>query len=414
MVFYCSAYNCKNSTKDKSLSFHAFPLHNPKLLKTWLKNLRWKDWTPASHSKLCSVHFEKKCFMSEGKRIRLTPGAVPTIFTFSNRKAKIDPRSRRALGIVGNLNPSHPAVQNMTADSEKLDQSSSENSAKKRLKITTEDPQNNELMGQEERPPWTILGNYALDKSMTISSFFHSGYCLPKNLRWAGDDDLNIMPHVVYGVPGQTEPHIIEVKERWEWLGLDVRGPFPPTVNKHTHIMTLTDYHSKWAEAFPLTDKLSKDVAVCLVEVIQQQGYPLGILSRLPKGTIVEINRELKKRLRLNANSLVIHHRQTGYLDLVTESLLNEMLDDLVKKNKGFWHVALPAATLNLCCMNHPTTREKPFTHMYAKEPAFSSSPRQLPYNATDIRLSSFVISSTEASNLRAVTETLVQLRNPI
>lgn len=149
MVFYCSAYNCKNSTKDKSLSFHAyaysiiltslctlrnpsniyvqlhfrFPLHNPKLLKTWLKNLRWKDWTPASHSKLCSVHFENKCFVSEGKRIRLTPGAVPTIFTFSNRKvwtpvkikiiwmscrlgtyflvfllqAKIDPRSRRAL-----------------------------------------------------------------------------------------------------------------------------------------------------------------------------------------------------------------------------------------------------------------------------------------------------------------------------
>lgn len=29
-------------------------------------------------------------------------------------------------------------------------------------------------------PSWTILGDDALDKSMTISSFFHSGYCLPK------------------------------------------------------------------------------------------------------------------------------------------------------------------------------------------------------------------------------------------
>lgn len=54
--------------------------------------------------------------------------------------------------------------------------------------------------------------------------------------------------------------------------------------------MTLTDYHSKWVEAFPLTDKLSKDAAVCLVEVIRQQGYPLGILSRLPKGNIVEVS----------------------------------------------------------------------------------------------------------------------------
>lgn len=82
---------------------------------------------------------------------------------------------------------------------------------------------------------------------------------------------------------------LTQVKERWEWLGLDLRGPFPPTVNKHTHIMTLTDYHSKWVEAFPLTDKLSKDVAACLTDVIRQQGYPLGILSRLPKGTIVEV-----------------------------------------------------------------------------------------------------------------------------
>lgn len=28
-------------------------------------------------------------------------------------------------------------------------------------------------------PPWTILGDEALDRSMTIPSFFHSGYCLP-------------------------------------------------------------------------------------------------------------------------------------------------------------------------------------------------------------------------------------------
>lgn len=28
-------------------------------------------------------------------------------------------------------------------------------------------------------PPWTILGDESLDRSMTIPSFFHSGYCLP-------------------------------------------------------------------------------------------------------------------------------------------------------------------------------------------------------------------------------------------
>lgn len=80
-----------------------------------------------------------------------------------------------------------------------------------------------------------------------------------------------------------------QVKERWEWLGLDVRGPFSPTVDQHTHIMTLTDYHSKWVEAFPLTQNLSQDVAKCLAEVVNQQGYPLGILSRLPRRILMEV-----------------------------------------------------------------------------------------------------------------------------
>ncbi|XP_051745722.1 uncharacterized protein zgc:163143 [Ctenopharyngodon idella] len=436
MVFICCAYNCKNTAaRNKSVSFHKFPLKDPNLLKKWLKNLRWKDWKPAPNSKICSIHFEEKCLIVEGKRTRLHSWAVPTIFSFPNRylerKVKINPRSRRALlkGNVGDSNSSLQAAPDMTAetsqtsDSEKpehrtTDMSLHPNNSENNSSQTTADPQSvytQQLTETEKSPPWNIMGDESLDRSMTIPSFFHSGYCLPNNIRWTGDDELNIMPHVAYGVLGQTKPHIIEVKERWEWLGLDVRGPFSPTVDKHTHIMTLTDYHSKWVEAFPLTQKLSQDVAQCLAEVIRQQGYPLGILSRLPRRILLEINRELKKRLRLNANALVIHHRQTGYMDLVTESLLNEMLDELVKKHSSIWHIHLPAATLRLCCTNHPTTKEKPFTRMYASDPPFSSSPRELPYSATDIRLSSFVIPTTEANNLGAVSETSVHdLRDQI
>ncbi len=53
--------------------------------------------------------------------------------------------------------------------------------------------------------------------------------------------------------------------------------------------MTLTDFHSKWVEAFPLTQNLSQDVAKCVAEVINQQGYPLGILSRLPRRILMEV-----------------------------------------------------------------------------------------------------------------------------
>uniref|UniRef100_A0A673NNT9 THAP domain-containing protein 1 n=1 Tax=Sinocyclocheilus rhinocerous TaxID=307959 RepID=A0A673NNT9_9TELE len=299
MVLSCCAYNCKNTAKNKSLSFHKFPLKDPNLLKKWLKNLRWKDWKPAPNSKICSIHFEKKCLIEDGKRTRLHSWAVPTIFSFPKRYLE-----RKVKLVISNR--------------------------KRTSKLTD---------------------------ALRLTQTFHKTI-IENHLKYRGNS---------------------QVKERWEWLGLDVRGPFSPTVDQHTHIMTLTDYHSKWVEAFPLTQKLSQDVAQCLAEVISQQGYPLGILSRLPRRILMEVNRELKKCLRLNATALVIHHRQTGYMDLVTESLLNEMLDELVKKHGSMWHIHLPAATLRLCCTNHPTTKEKPFTCMCASDPPFSSAPRELP-----------------------------------
>ncbi|XP_076838380.1 gypsy retrotransposon integrase-like protein 1 isoform X2 [Brachyhypopomus gauderio] len=233
---------------------------------------------------------------------------------------------------------------------------------------------------------------------MTIPSFFHSAYCLPRSFHWDGDAELNTMPHVVYGVSGQTEPNIIEVRERWEWLGLDVRGPFPMTVGGHVHIMTLTDYHSRWVEAFPLTSDVTRDAAVCLAGVVLQLGYPLAVLSRFPTRLLVDINRDLKKHLNINTSSLVIHHRQTGYLDQVTESLLNKMATELVTEYPDTWHIHLPAASLRLCCTEHPSTGTKPFTVMYSSGPAVFTSPRDLPYSSSDISLSSFVIASSEGS----------------
>ncbi|XP_066498756.1 uncharacterized protein zgc:163143 [Hoplias malabaricus] len=424
MVFYCCAYNCKNNTKDKSLAFHSFPLKNPELLKKWLKNLKWKDWTPEPHSKICSSHFEKRCYsLSEGPRRRLHTWAVPTIFSFpshlQNRKRKIDPRSRRAMKTLDESvldlptrrssncstfpSAEHQLVPNISVQhTQPSEEYSTEDTAEITAETETEPaPADQSKPSQEEhekRPSlsWTILGDEFLERCMTIPSFFHSGYCLPRSLQWDRDDELNIMPHVVYGIAGQVKPRIIEVKEKWEWLGLDLRGPFPITSHKHTHIMTLTDYYSKWVEVFPLTQNKIRDAAVCLAEVILQLGFPLGVLSRLPKHFLLEINRDLKKHLNVNTSSLVIHHRQTGYLDLTTESLLNELLCKLVEEYPRSWDVHLPAAALRFCCSQHPTTGKKPFTVMYSSNTPVFRAPREQPCSTPDIRLSSFIIPHLE------------------
>ncbi|XP_030638831.1 uncharacterized protein LOC115819458 [Chanos chanos] len=452
MVFVCSAYNCKNTTKENGITFHSFPHKNPKLLKKWLVNMRWKDWTPALHSKLCSGHFEDKCFSRFGRVKRLYKWAVPTIFSFpehmQRRKALINPRSRRYLQTVDESKPV-PAAMVRPAPAKviplslfRVEASINQESGKFVLEqrpvepllqcrpVQTSSPAEStseqrplesglehgpgettekQTPGQPgpkasdsgvavkrplKSPPWTILGDEAIYRNLTVPSFFHSGYCLPQCIRWAGEDELNVKPHVVKLVPGQTVPHVIEIRGRWEWLGLDVRGPLPQTVRGHRYIMTLTDYHSKWVEAFPLTPAIGEEVAQNLSEVIVQLGYPLCVLSRLCKRLIVKINRVLKHRLHIAGSSLVIQHHQTGYLDLATESLLNRMVSDLVKDYPHSWHLHVPAAALRLCCTDHPTTHEKPFSCMYTSSPQPSMSQRELPFSASDIRLSSFVVQS--------------------
>lgn len=81
-----------------------------------------------------------------------------------------------------------------------------------------------------------------------------------------------------------------QVKEAWQWLGLDVRGPLPQTPNGHKYILTVTDYFSKWVEAVPMQSSLPSDVAKHIADVIAHFGYPIRILSRLPHDIVHKVS----------------------------------------------------------------------------------------------------------------------------
>ncbi|XP_050687377.1 RRP15-like protein isoform X3 [Eriocheir sinensis] len=84
----CSAFGCKNKcnniSRSRGISFHKFP-HRIKFkskFKQWVRNLRWKNWTPLTSSVICSEHFTPECFDRTGQTVRLREFAVPTKFSF--------------------------------------------------------------------------------------------------------------------------------------------------------------------------------------------------------------------------------------------------------------------------------------------------------------------------------------------
>lgn len=100
----------------------------------------------------------------------------------------------------------------------------------------------------------------------------------------------------------QVEPpnpeNVIQVTEPWQWLGLDVRGPLPETLNGHKYMLTLTDYYSKWVEALPMDALLPEHVAKHITEIIAHFGFPLRILSRLPHDMVQKVCYECVKPWR--------------------------------------------------------------------------------------------------------------------
>ncbi|TKS92297.1 Gypsy retrotransposon integrase-like protein 1 [Collichthys lucidus] len=253
--------------------------------------------------------------------------------------------------------------------------------------IQNKEPSQTEVPAGDKDPKkvdkWRIIVDEGLMKIESFPHFFHGDYCVPQDIQWAPDDDVS--------AECEDPENMIEVKESWQWLGLDVRGPLPQTLNGHKYILTVTDYYSKWVEAVPMQSCLPSHVAKHIVDIIAHFGYPFRILSRLPHDIVHKINRELKDQLKVTV-ALVVHHQQTGSVDLITQQLIDRMVSDLIEEHAADWDVYLPAKVFSLCFKEHSKTKERPFSMLCCKGLEPVQSPRGLNYAYSKIRESAFVV----------------------
>ncbi|KAK5913824.1 hypothetical protein CgunFtcFv8_008316 [Champsocephalus gunnari] len=379
---YKCAYNCESSS-ETDVKYFKFPLYNPRKLKKWLLNMKWKDWTPSRFSVLCIDHFEEQCIDRSGKCVKLLEDAVPTIFPSPGdahkRKASSTPRSKR------NKPPGVKASHTSPPQSPTRTPVKAKTRVQSKEAIQTEEPAGDKDP-KKSNDKWRIIVDEGLLKIESFPHFFHGDYCEPRDIQWAPDDNLSCSQTAC-----EDPEKLIEVKEPWQWLGLDVRGPLHQTLNGHKYILTVTDYYSKWVEAVPMQSCLPPDVAKQIVDIIAHFGYPFRILSRLPHDIVHKINRELKDQLKVSM-ALVVYHQQTGTLDLVTQQMIDRMVSDLIEEHAPDWDVYLPAKVFSLCFKEHSKTKERPFSVLCCKGPEPVHSPRGLDYVYSKIRESAFVV----------------------
>ncbi|XP_042361098.1 uncharacterized protein zgc:153292 isoform X2 [Plectropomus leopardus] len=377
---YTCAYNCESSN-ESDIKYFKFPLYNPRKLKKWLTNMNLKDWTPSRFSVLCSNHFEDQYIDRTGKCVKLKEDAVPTIFSSpgnaQKRKASIKPRSKR------NKPPDVKASESSPAQASTTTTAPAKRRVQNKESSQTEEEPAGDKDPKKSNDKWRIIVDEGLMKIESFPHFFHGDYCVPRDIQWAPDDNFN--------TECEDPEKVIEVKEPWQWLGLDVRGPLPQTLNGHKYILTVTDYYSKWVEAMPMQSCFPSYVAKHITDIIAHFGYPLRILSRLPHDIVHKINRELKDQLKVTV-ALVIYHQQTGTVDLVTQQIIDRMVSDLIEEHAPDWDVYLPAKVFSLCFKEHSKTKERPFSVLCCTGLEPVKSPRGLSYTYSKIRESAFVV----------------------
>lgn len=84
MVNTCVVFGCKSgySSQIEKVSCFSFPFDKPDLLKSWVKFVNRKNWSPTKNSVICVKHFEEK-YIKDGqrKKLRWENQPVPTIHT---------------------------------------------------------------------------------------------------------------------------------------------------------------------------------------------------------------------------------------------------------------------------------------------------------------------------------------------
>ncbi|MEQ2198138.1 hypothetical protein XENOCAPTIV_008359 [Xenoophorus captivus] len=184
---YKCAYNCDHST-DPDVKFFKFPLYNPRKLRKWLSNMKWKDWAPTRFSVLCINHFEEQYIDRAGKCVTLREDAVPTIFSPHDKpqknKASDGPghRKHRPLGAKTPEKEPTPSATSPPVPT---------NSSVKIKELNQREEQHTGDKDQKNVEKWRIIVDEGLRKIDSFPHFFHGDYCVPQNILWAPDGDFS-------------------------------------------------------------------------------------------------------------------------------------------------------------------------------------------------------------------------------
>ena len=168
-------------------------------------------------------------------------------------------------------------------------------------------------------------------------------------------------------------------------IACDIMGPLPETERKNIYILVVSDYYTKYVEAYALPDQTAQTVADCLVtEWICRFGVPLQILSDQGRNFESGLFQEVCKLLDMKKIRTSRYRPQTDGLVERYNRALKSMLKSFCQVEKSDWDHHLPYVMMAYRATIQESTKCTPNLLMFGRE---TRLPVDIVYGATNTEM---------------------------
>ncbi|XP_077096991.1 gypsy retrotransposon integrase-like protein 1 isoform X2 [Siphateles boraxobius] len=166
----------------------------------------------------------------------------------------------------------------------------------------------------------------------------------------------------------------IKVDGPWDILAIEIIGPFPGTVHGgNTHIVIITDYYSKWVEAFPVQKKDALCIARCISSSICRFGPAKTIFCSQSADLCEEVTKHLCDRWNIALRVVPVDQPQRNALYDCSSNLLRDAIKQMVVEKQVEWDDFLDPVLAIFRTSVNPTTKFTPHFLMFNRKASMSS-----------------------------------------
>jgi len=162
---------------------------------------------------------------------------------------------------------------------------------------------------------------------------------------------------------------ITHPRRPFDLIGIDFVGPLRETDEGNKYLIVITDYVTKWVEAFPTKDAKATTVARILVDqIISRHGAPREILSDQGQAFLAKLVYQVCEYFRIKKLNTTAYHPQTNGLTEKFNGTLCGMLAVFCDQYQVDWDEFVPVVLFAYRTSEHRVTKESPFRALYGRE----------------------------------------------